>query len=510
MTPHLSVLRDSELLYERGIFPQATYIFRHSLTQEVAYDSLLQKKKQEIHEKIGKAIEELYSERLEEFYEMLAHHYSMSEIWEKAYQYLKLSGDKASLRYSAWEAFRLYKEAINVLSREPETEENKRRGIEVRLFMASLMMPLAYPEDSLQILQEGEKLSKDLGDERSLVEFYSSIGMCYMYRGDTIQGTKYCENAFEEAEKIQDIELMAPIGFDLCLSYSILGDLLKIAEVAPRVLALLESTHREYEYFGRAFSPYSAILAVYGLAMGCLGNFEEGKAPCEKAVRFAREINDLYCLSFAEFCWGMYFVYKGDGKNTIEHMQVSVRYAEEAQMVATLGLTWTQLGWGYYLLGELETARKYIEKGLEIQRDTGFFAALSFHYYYLSQIYLDSGDKENARSCAEEALRLARTNNERNLEGISLTLLGQIMGKADISQSHKAEDCIRQGINILDGIKQKPYSSQGYFYLGELYADTGKKEKALKTLKTAEAAFQEMGMDYWLRRTQEVLGRVEA
>ncbi len=372
-------------------------------------------------------------------------------------------------------------------------------------------MPLSYPEDSLQILQEGERLSKDLGDERSLAEFYSSIGMCYMYRGDTIQGVKYCENCFEEAEKIQDIELMVPIGFDLCLSYSMPGEFLKIAEVAPKVLALLESTHRESEYFGRAFNPYSAILALYGFAMVCLGNFEEGEAPCEKAVRFAREINDLYCLSFAEFCWGMCFIRKGDGKNTIEHMQVSVRYAEEAQMVATLGLTWTQLGWGYYLLGELETARKHIEKGFEIQRHTGFIANLSFHfyYYYLSQIYLDSGDLDNARSYIEEALKLAQNNNERWMEGMSLTLLGRILGKADISQSHEAEECIRQGIDILDGMKQKPVSTQCHFYLGELYADMGQRKKALETLKKAQSMFQEMGMDYWLRRTQEVLGRVE-
>ena len=86
----MSVLKDLELLYERGIFPQSTYIFKHALTREVVYNSLLLKKRTEIHEKIGKSIEDLHQDRLEEFYEMIAHHYSISGNTKKAYEYLRL------------------------------------------------------------------------------------------------------------------------------------------------------------------------------------------------------------------------------------------------------------------------------------------------------------------------------------------------------------------------------------------------------------------------------------
>ncbi|MBA7690170.1 hypothetical protein ES703_98694 [subsurface metagenome] len=248
---YLLNLQGLEFIYEKSLFPELEYIFKHALTQEVAYNSLLLKRRKEIHERIGKAIEELYPDRLEEFYEMLAHHYSRSENSEKAYHYLKLSGDKALRSYSTWEAFRFYKEAINVLNKLPETEGNKRRGIEVCLLMVLPTMALGYPEDSLQILQEGEKLSRELGDERSLATFYSSIGLYYTIKGDLLLGREYAESCFEEAEKIQDIGLMAPIAFDLCWSYIVPGDLLKIAEVAPKVLALLESTQRESESFGK-------------------------------------------------------------------------------------------------------------------------------------------------------------------------------------------------------------------------------------------------------------------
>jgi len=510
MTPHLSVLRDSELLYERGIYPQATYIFRHSLTQEVAYDSLLLKRRQEIHERVGQAIEELYPERLEEFYEILAHHYSRSESSEKAYHYLKLSGDKAVRSYSLWEAFRCYKEAIKVLNKLPETEENKRGGIEVRLLMAFPMMGLVYPEDSLEILQEGERLSKELGDERSLANFYSSIGFYYTIQGDPLLGRKYAEDCFEEAEKIQDIELMAATAFDLCVSYNRAAQFLKVAEVAPRVLALLESTQRESESFGRGLNVYSALLANYGTAMGTLGNFEEGEALCEKGLRYAREINDLYGIGLVEFYYSNLFLVKGDGEKLIEHSQEAIRYGEETQMVAILGLAWTSLGYGYYLLGELETALKHIERGLKTQTDTGLPFVLSLHYWALSNVHFDSGDLENARSCVEEALELAQTNNERSVEAESRMWLGRVLGKADISQANEAEECILHGIRIVDELKLKPLTCQGYLSLGELYADTGQRQEALKTLKKAEDAFREMGMDYYLRRTQTVVQSLKA
>nr|MBC8459900.1 AAA family ATPase [Deltaproteobacteria bacterium] len=97
---HLSVLKDSELVYERGIYPHSSYIFRHALTREVVYDSILNTRKKRLHAKIGDAIEKLYSERLEEFYEILAYHYCANGNPEKAYKYLKLSADKALSIYA--------------------------------------------------------------------------------------------------------------------------------------------------------------------------------------------------------------------------------------------------------------------------------------------------------------------------------------------------------------------------------------------------------------------------
>jgi tetratricopeptide (TPR) repeat protein len=95
--------------------------------------------------------------------------------------------------------------------------------------------------------------------------------------------------------------------------------------------------------------------------------------------------------------------------------------------------------------------------------------------------------------------------HQKWIEGFAWIQLGQIFGKAGKSQTEKAEESILKGIKILDELKLKALYAPGYYFLGDLYANSGQEGKALETLKKAEMMFQEMGMDYWLTRTQEVL-----
>jgi predicted ATPase len=80
---HLSILKDAELLYERGVYPNATYVFKHALTREVVYDSILMKKKKQIHEEIGNAIEALCQDKIHEHYDALIIHFMTSENFRK-------------------------------------------------------------------------------------------------------------------------------------------------------------------------------------------------------------------------------------------------------------------------------------------------------------------------------------------------------------------------------------------------------------------------------------------
>jgi tetratricopeptide (TPR) repeat protein len=158
-------------------------------------------------------------------------------------------------------------------------------------------------------------------------------------------------------------------------------------------------------------------------------------------------------------------------------------------------------------MGDLEAGREHIDKGLKIKTDAGLPYFFSGHLVLLGTIHLEDNDLSKAQDCVEEALRLSLKNGEKDAEGHSKLLLGKILEKEKTS-GNKPEEYILEGISILNELKMRPGSARGYLFLGELYADRRREEKALKNLKTAEGMFKEMGMDYWLKKTREVLGRL--
>jgi len=237
-----------------------------------------------------------------------------------------------------------------------------------------------------------------------------------------------------------------------------------------------------------------------------LGRFEKGKLFLDKGIHFASEISDKTVLGHLQYLYGWIFLVEGAGENTIAHFQKSIRFIEEVKYFAILSSALTGLGWGYYLKGEMETAQRYIEKGLKAQNESGISFFLSTHHLALSIIHYDFEYYEKALKRIEEALRLSQKNKENHFEGYSKIWFGRILGKMKPSQTEKAEEFMVQGINILEDLMIKPWSTQGYLFLGELYTNTGQGDKAPENLKKAEHLFKEMGMDYWLAKTNEVMG----
>jgi tetratricopeptide (TPR) repeat protein len=502
---HLLTLQGLEFIYEKRLFPELEYMFKHALTQEVAYNSLLLKRRKEIHEKIGETIEEIYPDRLEEFYEMLAYHHSKSDNLEKAYQYLKLSGKKAMRSYSPTEAFCFYRDAIGILKQMPETDQNKKEHLEIILSMAAPMRLLAYPEDSFKFLLEGEALCKELKDKRSLAILYSHVGFFYSIKGDAALGMKYEQDSFGEAEKLQDSEMMVRIGANLCISYDYAGEYRKIVQIAPRIMALFENTSEKFEFLGTPVDLRPGLHGLYGHALGYLGKFAQGEQACEKAISLAQEGDNLYSIANVEFFYGCMFIPKGDGENAVKHLQKSIEYFEKLQAHVVLPVTLSLLGMGYYLLGDPGKALGLLEKGLKMRTYTEVPGFLSLKHLTLSSAHLGLGNLNEARVHAELALNLGKTNHERYCEGISWLQLGRTAGKMEKSNIEKAEEYILQGMKILDELETKPAYAQGCFSLGGLYAEAGQKEKALENLKKAEVMFQEMGMEFWLAQTKKIL-----
>jgi predicted ATPase/class 3 adenylate cyclase len=505
---HLTNLQGLEFIYEKSLFPELEYIFKHILTQEVAYNSLLLKRRKEIHEKIGHAIEEIYTDRLEEFYEMLAYHFSKSENFEKAFQYFKLSGLKAVEKHSLVEALDHYKEAKYALDQILESEEIKKEKLQLILLMTLPLRLLGFPQDSLEILKEGERISNELEDIVSITILESRIAIYYTHKGNHLEGLRYAESAFVKARKIQNIDLIAPVGLNLCNSYNNSWYIYKIADVAPDIIKLIEKEKRETDFFNMPMNVYSAFCVYLGFASGTLGNFKQGEPFCEKGLQFALQLADPRSIAYVELYYCMFLNLKGEWKIAVEHCKNCIKYCEEINWLFALGLAWLNLGIAVTHLDDPQTGSEYIQKGLRIQSGTGVKSLLAWYYCWLGDANFAFGDLKKALDCATKALNLSLDTNEKAEEGVSRIQLGRVLVKSDPSQIDKAEESILKGIDLLEKRRMKSYYPLGYLYLGEVFADISQRDKALKNLKKAESMFEEMGMNYWLERTKEVIERL--
>jgi len=200
---HISVLKDAELLYERGIYPETTFIFKHALTQEVVYDSILTKRKKNLHAQIGNAIEENYRDNLHEHYTILAEHYVTGENYEKGAEYSKLAGKRIEKTASINEAIDYAKKRIFCLEKLPVTEDIQKKIIDARTALGLYIVQLNYPIAAKEAVAPIIGLSQKIGYKRRLPQIYVITGQ---YEFEVQEDFPKALNHFEEALKISQEE----------------------------------------------------------------------------------------------------------------------------------------------------------------------------------------------------------------------------------------------------------------------------------------------------------------
>ena len=240
-----------------------------------------------------------------------------------------------------------------------------------------------------------------------------------------------------------------------------------------------------------------------------MGDFEEGQAQCERSLRFAVKINDVGSMGLVEYWCAWSYLFQGDGRKGIVHMQNAIRYFEEAQALAMLGAAWTGLGYGYGLLGQTDAGLSHMKKGLEADLALGNLLMVCFHYYHLAMLHLESGDPEDARICADKALELAQKEHNNLNEARAWLALGSMMGRADSARSAEAEQYILRAMKWADEAKAKSWYVLVQLRLGEFYVDTGQGQKALEILEKTQEMCQDMGMDYYLAGAEKALKRLK-
>ncbi len=179
----LSHLQAAEFLYETHLIPERVYTFKHALTHEVAYSSLLLERRRTLHAQIVEALEALARDHVTEQVERLAYHALRGEVWDKALTYCQQAGEKAMGRSAHREAVGYYEQALSALQHLPETRATHEQAIDLRLALRSALLRHGDFGRILAVLREAEALAVALDDPRRLGQVSVFLSRPFLLHG---------------------------------------------------------------------------------------------------------------------------------------------------------------------------------------------------------------------------------------------------------------------------------------------------------------------------------------
>jgi len=201
-TQMLTNLQLAEFIYERPALPDAEYTFKHALTHEVAYNSVLIERRKLVHERAGAAMETLYCERLDDHLSAIAHQYRQSHNARKAIHYLRLAGAQAAQRSANRESVAYLRNALDLLRSLPETLERKREELDLLLMLGPATMILAGYGAARELYGRAKELCGELGDNTKLFPVIWGLWMSHASRGELQEARKLAVELLSVAESL--------------------------------------------------------------------------------------------------------------------------------------------------------------------------------------------------------------------------------------------------------------------------------------------------------------------
>jgi class 3 adenylate cyclase/tetratricopeptide (TPR) repeat protein len=241
----LARLQAAEFLYETRLFPDAEYTFKHALTHEVAYGSLLQERRRGLHGRAVEAIERCYSERLAEYVERLAHHALRGEVWEKAVGYLRQAAGKAMDRWAYREAATDLDQALDALRHLPDSGPRTEQAIDLHIdaSVAQGSMVGSWAKGT-EHAREAEALAEALGDGRRQGRALGRLAISKWNAGDPEGALELAQRALDLATAHGDLPSQALASQRLGFVWMTIGEYRRAAERLRQVVETLEGDRR--------------------------------------------------------------------------------------------------------------------------------------------------------------------------------------------------------------------------------------------------------------------------
>jgi tetratricopeptide (TPR) repeat protein len=500
----LAHLQAAEFLYETRLFPEQVYTFKHALTQEVAYGSLLLERRRGLHARLVEVLEALAPDRIAEQVERLAHHAMRGEVWAKAVPYGQQAGTRANDRAAFHEAATAFERALQALAHLPEDGDTQGLALQLRLALGGALRALGEYGRCLALLGEAEALARTPDDRARLGQVLALMAAVRRITGDPNGAMAAGQQALELATELGDSALQAQASHHLGLVYHVIGDFDRAAELLRRNA---EAADRES---GRPSTDVRIESRAWlARTLSERGDFAEGRRHGEEALRLATLAGRGSTPIAAHGCLGRLYLAQGDLEHAIRVLEQGLALCRASgYRGGLLRAIAAGLGYASALQGCLAEGRALLEEASSESIRTGALGHDSGRVAWLSEVCCLAGRGEEARQHARRALDLARQLKERGNEALALHQLGVVHAHAYPSDVMQAESYYQQALALADELGMRPLVAHCHLGLGTLYTRIGRREQARTALSAAIALYRAMDMTFWLPQAETALAQV--
>jgi len=407
LEPHVDELIRREFLYQQTRSGSPVYVFKHALTQEVAYESLLHERQRLLHARIVAVIERLYASRLGEHVEQLAHHAVRGEAWDKAVDHLRAAGAKAHARGALQESLEQLEQALEFASRLPESAENARRAIDVRLGLNMPLFLMGQVPRLVELHREAEEIARRIEDQPRLGWVACRMGLYSWMSAQYTRGLAHCEEAVRVAAATGDPGLRMLATYQLGVINEALGNHRVAAELLKRILEGPDAGLAR-----RALGPSigSMYVSCCGWLVPCLselGEFEQALHYGDAGVRAADTIDQPFTQAFACTQQAFGLILKGEFARALPLCERAVRLCESGKVFVWLPAAYAAWGWTLVWSGRPAEGLSHLERSVTVMEGLGTKLYLPRYYFWWAEGLLLADRVREAREAAEKALALA-------------------------------------------------------------------------------------------------------
>jgi class 3 adenylate cyclase/predicted ATPase len=501
----LAKLVEAEVLYQTGLPPQASYVFKHALIQETAYQSLLKSKRQQYHQQIAaQVLEERFPEVKETQPELLAHHYTEAGLIAQAIPYWQSAGQKAIQRSANLEAIAHLTKALELLKTLPDTPERAQQELMLRLPLGmSLMVTKGWAAPEVEkVLARNRELCRQLGETPQLFPVLRGLHSFYVMRAEYEAARALGEQRLTLAQSTQDSAFLVEAHHTLGQTLLFLGEFAQAQAHLSQGFALYDPQQHSAHAFMYGYDPGSSCLSYEAVAWQLLGYPDRAVGKIQQALALARELSQPSSLAIVSTNAAVFRQLRREGALTQELAEGVTALSTEYGFAEPLAIGSLQHGWAVVEQGGGEEGITELRQGMAAYKATGSDMVWPWMLALLAESYAKVGQMEAGLTALAEALAAG----DRSHEGIYEAELHRRKGELTLKQFRdrsseagvpstqaevEAEACFQKAIEVAQRQQAKSWELRATTSLSRLWQQQGKKAEARQRLAEIYGWFTE-------------------